>query len=289
MALPVLFRFIDNPSYWDHRQYGHFWMEQMNYEDRWKAFRSQYNNLSIDYYIESDSSYYVVMKIPSNARGNTYDVVIHFLTDSTVTMTDHSLRNYNIQIFSNNPVFGFHFGYANYKAGLIIPFLAKKLGSEILKTPASKYNPRNGVGFDHSFYFAGKYLLDSARLLNKEYIKDKALPFSEKAIYETVRSFNETMADYQANKDRDQNRRTYNKDKSLIDKAKELVDDAASKVGELVDSTFKKGQGSRSVKPSKSVGSKGAISSAKRISASKGNASSKTKSAITRKKPKRKI
>lgn len=289
MALPVLFRFLDNPSYLDRRQYGHFWKEQMNYDERWQTFKRSYNNLNIDYYIENDASYYVVMKIPSNQRGNTYDVVIHFLTDSKVTMTDHSLRNYNIQIFSNNPVFGFHFGYANYHAGIIIPFLAKKLGTEILKTPAVKYNPRNAMGYDHSFYFAGMYLTDSARLLNKEYIRSKAQPFSEKAILTSVRSFEETMAEYQENKDHDQHKKTYNKDKSLVDKAKELVDDASSKVGELVDRTFHRGQGSRVVKPSKSVGSKGAISSAKHITPSRNNTTAKTKSAITHKKPKRKI
>ena len=292
MALPVLKQFLQNPSYLDHKQLGYFWKQKYDYDKRWKDFKSQYNNFKPEYYIEDESSYYVYMKIPSNNRGNTYDIVIHFLTNSKMTMDDYSLVNYNIQIFSNNPVFGFYFGYANYSAGIIIPFLAHKLGEEILSTPAKKHNPRNAIGYDHSFYIAGMVLIDSARLMNKAYIKEHAKPFNQKELLAEVRLLKEVMDEYQSNKDKSGNKKAFNQDKSLIDKAGDLVSDAKSKVREIIDRTF--GTPSSNVKrPKKYVGGdKAVIKDATRKSATKSTVTNKSTSAIktaTRKKPKRKI
>ena len=255
MALPILFRFIQNPSYLDNKQLGYFWMQKYNFEDRWLQFKKLYNTLNIEYFIDKDNySYYVKLQVPSNNRGNTYDVVIHFFTDSNIAVTDHSLRNYNIRIFSNNPVFAYHFGYANYKAGIIIPFLADKLSNEILTTPARHNNPRNAIGYDHSFYIAGMWLMDSARLLNKSYIKEHAQPFDAKKLAANVRSLLEVLDEYQANKDKDKNAKTFNKDKSILKRAGEFIDDVTSKAGELVDRTFKRTPSTRTITAKKSVG-----------------------------------
>jgi hypothetical protein len=255
MAFPILYQFLKNPSYLDSKQLGYFWKQKYNFDDRWAAFKKQYNTLKVEYYIEQDNySYYVKLQVPSNARGNTYDVVIHFFTDSNIAVTDHSLRNYNIQIFSNNPVFAFHFGYANYKAGIIIPFLADKLSNEILDTPARKNNPRNAIGYDHSFYIAGMWLMDSARLLNKSYIKEHSKSFNPKELAGEVRSLVEILDEYQANKDKEANKKSFNKDKSILKRAGEFIDDATSKVGELVDNTFKRTSTTHVIKAQKSVG-----------------------------------
>ena len=288
MAYPVLFRFLENPSYLDHKQLGLFWMKKMNYRARWEEYRRTYNTFKTRYFIEDENSYYVHMLIPSNNRGNTYDVVIHFFTKSSIHATDYSLRNYDIEIFSNNPVFAFQFGYANHKAGIVIPFLAHKLSDIVLKTPAKKNNPSNAIGYDHSFYIAGMALMDSARLLNKAYIKEVASPFDMKELIKEVRSLEDVMAEYQDNKDKDANKKAFNKDKSLLDRAGEFIEDAKSKVGELVDRTFRSGSGSNVVKPSKSVGGKPAIKQATRKSATRSITTSATK-AVKRKKPKRKI
>ena len=279
MAFPILFRFLENPSYLDRKQLGYHWMQKFNYKDRWEQFKKQYNTFKAEYYIdENDVSYYVKMQVPSNARGNTYDVVIHFFTDSKTVMTDHSLRNYNIQIFSNNPVFAFQFGYANNKAGIVIPFLADKLGEEILKTPASKNNPRDAIGYDHSFYIAGMWLMDSARLINKSYIKDHAQSFSAKEIAGNVRSLKEVMEEYADNKDKDANKRSFNKNKPLTAKVGDLIDDITGKAGELVDRTFKRTSNTHVVKASKRVGGTSGIT---HKSATRSNVTSKTKSAIS--------
>ena len=292
MALPVLFRFLENPSYLDRKQLGYHWKQEYKFDERWKEFKSQYNTFKPVYYIEDESSYYVHMTIPSNKRGNTYDVVIHFLTNSNTVMNDFSLRNYNIQIFSNNPVFGFYFGYANYSAGIIIPFLAHKLGDEILSTPAKKHNPRNAIGYDHSFYIAGMALMDSARLMNKTYIKEHAKPFNEKELLANVRLLKEVMEDYQDNKDRSGNKKTFNRDKSILDKTGELIQDAKSKVGEIIDRTFTT-PGSNVKRPKKFVGGdKAVIKDVTRKSATRSTVIKKATSGIKRatvKKPKRKI
>ena len=288
MPYPKLHPFLDNPSYIDRKQLGKFWKEKYNFEDRWKAVRREYNNIKPEYLVESEKSYYVLMKIPSHKRGNTYDVVIHFFTTSDIVKTDFSLRNYDIEIFSNNPVFGFHFGYANNQAGIIIPFLADKLGKDILKTPATKYNPKNAMGYDHSFYIAGRILTESARYLNKTYIKENSHSFDEGKLIKAVRSLAEVMQEYSDNKDADTNRVAFNKDKSIATRAGELVDDAKSKVGELVDRTI--GGGTKRVTAKKHVGGQQRI---KTVKATKSvGMKSATKSAIkpaARKKPKRKI
>ena len=273
MNFPVLFRFIDNPSYLDRRQLGYNWMKTHNYDERWEVFRKSYNTFKVEYYIADDQSIYVKMEVPSNKRGNTYDVVIKFFTNSAVVRSDHSLRNYNIQIFSNNPVFGFIFGYANHKAGIVIPELATKLGNEILKTPAKKNNPREAMGIDHSFYIAAKWLLSNPRLMNKSYITDHAKPYKEKELVGKIRSLAEVMQDYADNTDSSGNKKSFNKDKSILTKAGEVLSDAKSKVGEIVDRTFKRTSDKHVIKPSKHVGGKNV----------------KTKSAITRKKAKTKI
>lgn len=279
MAFPILFRFLENPSYLDRKQLGYNWMQRFNYHDRWNQFKKQYNTFNTEYYIdEEDVSYYVKMQVPSNARGNTYDVVIHFFTDSKTVMSDHSLRNYNIQIFSNNPVFAFQFGYANNKAGIVIPFLADKLGEDVLKTPARRNNPRNAIGYDHSFYIAGMWLMDSARLMNKGYIKEHAESFNAKEIAGNVRSLKEVMEEYADNKDKNANKKAFNKSKTLTAKVGDLIDDITGKAGELVDRTFKRTSNAHVVKASRRVGSTSGITYK---SATKSNVSNKTKSGIS--------
>ena len=291
MPYPKLHPFLENPSYIDRRQLGTFWKEKYNFEDRLKAMRSEFNNIRPEYLYESEKSYYVYMKIPSHKRGNTYDVVIHFFTTSDIVKTDYSLRNYDIEIFSNNPVFGFHFGYANYHAGIIIPFLANKLGRDILTTPAKAYNPRNAMGYDHSFYIAGRILVDSPRYLNKTYIKEHAHEFDEDKLIKVVRTLEDIQKEYKANQDDDPNKIAFNRDKSLKDRAGETVADVKAKVGEVIDRTF--GTGVKRVKPASSVGGQKRI---KTVKATKSVGTSATRSAtkkaikpIAKKKPKRKI
>ena len=255
MALPILFRFLQNPSYLDNKQLGYFWKQKYNFDDRWAQFKKLYNTLHVEHFIEKENySYYVKLQVPSNNRGNTYDVVIHFFTDSNIAVTDHSLRNYNIQIFSNNPVFAYHFGYANHKAGILIPFLADKLSGEILDTPARKNNPRNAIGYDHSFYIAGMWLMDSARLLNKSYIHEHGKSFDAVKLAGNVRSLLEVLDEYQANKDKEKNAKDFNKDKSILKRAGEFIDDVTSKAGELVDRTFKRTPSAKVISAKKAVG-----------------------------------
>ena len=99
MYYPTLKRFMDNPSYIDAGRFGFYWKN--HYERRWAEFRKHFFNLEINYYMESELSYYVHVLVPSNKKGNTYDVVFHFFTDEGSNASQApNLTGYYIRIFS---------------------------------------------------------------------------------------------------------------------------------------------------------------------------------------------
>ena len=228
MYYPTLKRFMDNPSYIDTGRFGYFWKSHYEYEARWREFRKSFFNIPINYYIENSRSYYVHLLVPSRVKGNTYDVVFHFFITEDEDDSGPNLNNYFIRIFSNNPVFAYQFGYANYKYNIAIDFLADKLPREVIEIPAKAHNPKNNVGFDHSTYFAGMYLLSASRFLNKDYIREKAIPFNENVFKTSIRHLDQTLEEYSKSKDKVNRSNSFNKEKSGKEKIKDTIDDVKS-------------------------------------------------------------
>ena len=294
MYYPTLKRFMDNPSYIDAGRFGFYWKNHYDYERRWAEFRKHFFNLEINYYMESALSYYVHVLVPSNKKGNTYDVVFHFFTDEGSNASQApNLLGYYIRIFSNNPVFSYQFGYANYTNGLTIPFLMEaKIPRMVLETPAKEHNPRNNVGFDHSTFFAGMFLLSASRYLDKNYILSKSHTLNKNALLEDIRHLDQTMEEYLANKDQANNRARFNRPKTASERAAEMLQDAKSKaraygynVLHPIDSTR-----SPKKKPTQYIGSsKSAVSRVRKTTAQKTNRSDKPGSGVHRITPKRKI
>jgi len=294
MYYPTLKRFMDNPSYIDTGRFGFYWKNHYDYERRWSEFRKHFFNLEINYYIENELSYYLHILVPSNKKGNTYDVVIHFFTDADSAASQApNLTGYYIRIFSNNPVFSYHFGYANYTNGITIPFLMEaKIPRMVLETPAKEHNPRNNVGFDHSTFFAGMFLLSASRYLDKNYILSKAHTFSEGALLEDVRHLDQTMEEYIQNKDQENNKRRFNKPKSASEKASELLQDAKSKAREYGYKALHPIDSMRhpKKKPTQYIGgTKSAVQQVAKTTARKTNRTDKPSSNVHRITPKRKI
>ena len=202
MRYPILKKFLEDPSCVDNGNYGMDWKTKKRYKDRWEYINDMFPDLKVLYFKESDYSYYVYITVPSELRGNTYDVVIHFFTEFDNIASQPNLYNYNIRFFSNNPVFGFHFAHANFIKGMIIDFLADKIPRQMLETRAEKNNPKDAVGFDHSFYHAGMYLLSKSRFLNKTYIENKLLAFDRNTIYALCRPMDQTMEEYKSLRNR---------------------------------------------------------------------------------------
>lgn len=242
MPLPQLRRFLENPNYIDHGKYGQYWMNNFKYKDRYEASKKEFKDLPVQYFKESLSSYYVKITVPSEQKGNTYDVVFHFLTDSDQHIRSGFLNDYYLQIFSNNPVFAFHFGYANYKAGLLIPCLLDKFPKEVLTTRAKKNNPHDDIGYDHSLYIAGRYLLSQTRYLHKVFIDSRALPFKPEILNGMVKSVDQTIQEFKTHKDRVALRNKLNREKSLKERMTDAKDEARSKVASAKDTIVKKAQ-----------------------------------------------
>lgn len=282
--LPQLERFLKNPNYIDNGKYGKYRIDRFDYQRRYELLSDLFDDFPIHYFKEDDSSYYVLVTIPSERKGNTYDIVIHFFTNDASEIRSSSIRNYYIQIFSNNPVFGFHFAHANIQHGLVIPFLVDKFTTEMVNERAASYNPNDDVGYCQSFYHAGKYLLSKARYLNKGYIESRAMTFTPKNVSFLVKPITQTIEEYKAFKNRQALKNRLNKEKSISDKVGGAIDELKSKIGQGIDNArgkldkITKSNFVGSSKPSvtrktksTSIGTKSAISKTKRISAKKKN------------------
>lgn len=239
MKLPTLKKFLDNPSYLDGKKYGKFWKEKQDYETRWKYYKDIFKNLELTYFLESNESYYVMVEVPSERMGNTYDVIIHFYTDSDVVAHEGSLNNYYISFFCNNPAFAFRFAYANYHAGIMIPFLVDKLPRAMIELPAKTNNPNSAVGYDHTFHHTANYLLSQLRFLNKAYINSHSLQYHEKVVYELTRPFEKIMEQYKDKGDRSELKSRFNKDKSVKDEISDVISDARAKLGQGAEKVAK--------------------------------------------------
>ena len=267
--LPQLERFLKNPNYIDNGKYGKMYLEKNQFQRRYELLSDLINDFPIHYFKENDASYYVLVTVPSERRGNTYDVVIHFFTDDQGDINSSSIRNYYMQIFSNNPVFGFHFCHANVSHGIVIPFLLDKFTPEMIKDRAQKYNPNDNVGFCQAFFHAGKYLLSTSRYLNKHYIESRAMAFRPDIISNMVRPITQTIEEYKTFKNRQAMKNKLNKEKKISDRIGDAIDEVRSKVGQGLDEVRKKvpkigpsnyiGSGKPSVTRSKRITGKGKI------------------------------
>ena len=277
MNFPTLKKFLDDPSYVDNQNYGTKWAEKRRYDDRWELIQKLFKEFPINYFKESNYSYYVHIEVPSEIRGNTYDVVIHFFTQFENIASRSDLREYNIRIFSNNPVFGFHFGHANFTKGILIDFLADKFPRDILENRAEKYNPKDAIGYCHSFYMAGMYLLGKPRYLNKTYIEGKCLPFNPSNLYAMCRPMDQTMEEYRSNKDRSDIKKRFNERGDMSKRIDDTFQDAKSKLQEYrqkASDTLGK------INPSNYIGS--SKSGVHKITAKKSNVSNKKSSGVRR-------
>lgn len=277
MNYPTLKKFLDDPSYVDNENYGTRWADKRRYDTRWEYMQKLFKEFPITYFKESDYSYYIHIEVPSEMRGNTYDVVLHFFTQLDNIAARSDLRDYNIRIFSNNPVFGFHFGHANYTKGILIDFLADKFPRDILENKAEKYNPKDAIGYCHSLYFAGKYLLDKPRYLNKTFIEGKCLSFNKSNLHAMCRHMEQSMEEYRGIKDRTDIKKRFNERADLSKRIDDTVKDAKAKLDEYRQKT---GDALDKINPSKYIGS--SKSGVNRITAKKSNVSKKSSSGVRR-------
>lgn len=150
------------------------------------------------YSVTLKKEYFVHLTMPSETeRDNTYDVVFHFFTDNKALLSAPSIRNYDIQVFSNDPSFAYTFAYVYNKNGLMIQGLANKLGRRFLTDAPVVRNRSEIVNYDKYIFYAGNYLLDH-KYLTTVYVSSHATTYSSRVLASRIRTLEKIMQEYQS-------------------------------------------------------------------------------------------
>lgn len=143
------------------------------------------------------SEVYFHLVIPTETdRDNTYDVVFRFFDPDRKHKGELSIRNYEVQMFSNTPSFAYTFAYVYNQYGLMIPMFQSKLGDQIFGSAPVVRNKFEIVNFDKYLFFGAKFLLDSKWYLNRAYLDTNARPLKEEKLLRDVRSLKTIRKEY---------------------------------------------------------------------------------------------
>lgn len=220
---PTIQEFIDNPAVDGNKYYTRI-VDKRKYEVRYKLMKNKHPNFDLYMYIENTQSIYYHVLVPSELKANDYDVLIHMEGKEKQDLDDWKITG----IFSNNPRFVFEFGYVYNKNKFLIPFLAHKYSNEILTIRPKKTNPNYALGYDHSVYFALRYLQDNKEdYLDPLYINEHGIPFNLKFVDNHVREMDVTIMEYNRSIKPKRSRRfmdTAVKDRTLEDKVSHIAD-----------------------------------------------------------------
>ena len=153
---------------------------------------------------KKENSYYFHIKIPSEKFSTLlYDVIIKLVPQDTSVLVENTLKNYNLQFFSNSPAFVYTYAYVSKKDKLLLPFLENKLNKQALTKPPTIKNPIEIYGFEKSIYFALLYIE------YKNYHIKSALPvvmqknFKETDIVRNCRHSDDIMKEYNLEKQKE--------------------------------------------------------------------------------------
>ena len=127
------------------------------YTSRLDAILVRVNN-KIDFNMyknDKDGSYYLYIKVPSEVvKDFTYDVVIHFVRPGHDVDFDKDLKSYEVEFFSNDPVFVYDLAYTFKSHNMFVNDLAPKAVKESLTRKPVVTNPNNTIFYCKSLYFA---------------------------------------------------------------------------------------------------------------------------------------
>lgn len=161
---------------------------------------------------DKNDTYYIYIKVPSEAISNFYyDVVIKLYTTIGAKKASANLRNYAVGFYSNDPAFVYTFAYSFSKNKLFIDDLAPKMSRKALQTKAKVKNPKNEVWYVKSLYFA--YLtMEKYNLFNRLNLDRLSKRYNKKELLSKI-----THADKKI-QDRMDEQEKLNKEKSIKEK-----------------------------------------------------------------------
>ena len=149
--------YIKNPTGKGSAAFSNKLLYQKMYMDKWDTLLVRENGKIAFKLFKSDDDYYVYIQIPSEVVPKFYyDTVIRFyLTKETKKLSmETTLKNYQVQFFSNDPSFVYTFAHAFKSNDMFIADLEFKMSKQALKEKAVIRNPKDEIGYVKSLYFA---------------------------------------------------------------------------------------------------------------------------------------
>ena len=146
--------------------------------------------IPVDIFRENDMSFYFHILVPSDTREMTYDVVIHFFEKTNDPNDTHmSMKDWQVEFFSNCPSFVFTYAYAYNKKNLLIDFLKDKLGSSAINDKPTEKNPELYVMWDKSIFYAIHKIMSDPRFSQRYFVKRNAEEFILDNFTAEIRTF----------------------------------------------------------------------------------------------------
>lgn len=149
---------------------------------------------------DSNDSYYIHMKIPSEAvSGFYYDVVVRLYTTIGSKKSSTDLRTYAVQFYSNDSTFVYTYAYVFSKNNLFIKDLAPKMSRKALTEKPKVRNPNCTMGYVKSLYFA--YLtMEKYNLFQRSVLDSEAKTYSKYNLLHDVEHADKKMEERQGPK-----------------------------------------------------------------------------------------
>lgn len=152
--------------------------------------------LPVTIFRESDTSFYYHILVPSDTRSMDYDVVVHFFDPVEDPEKTHmSLKDWQVEFFSNCPSFVFTYAYAYNKNGLLIESLKDKLGADVLSKKPVEKNPQLILLWDKSIYYAIHHIMTHVQYSQRYFAKRNAQEYNPNTFVATIRSFEAIMGE----------------------------------------------------------------------------------------------
>lgn len=200
-------QFLQNPSGPYSAFFGRRSDIKSNLDKRFSDLVKKYGAFETKIYKNDKKEFLFHIKIPSEKYEKLfYDTVIRLRPISNSSLSDFTLMNYEINVYSNSPAFVFTYAYVFNKDGLFIEFLKGRISNKALTDRPKIKNPFEIYGFEKSLYFALSYIK-----LNSYHVKSKIQSMSESLNESSIRDkiihSDDIMEKYNKLKEREQNKK----------------------------------------------------------------------------------
>lgn len=170
MRIMTIKNYLDNPAGVGAASTPNRDLVRGDYQKRFEVLLRNKSDQFFGWTYKDREDYFIHVVVPSEdkERNNTYDVVIKFTPpDAQYSKNSSSIKDYNIQIFSNSPSFTYTYAYVFDKEKLLVPELKDKYKIETFDPPTTR-NPYEGISYEKSTFMAIMYILiNENTLLNK--------------------------------------------------------------------------------------------------------------------------